>query len=173
MVRKAKVVVLAVSGRNNKVHRLHDEVNENQFVAGRFDELVKGGYIKVIGVDEKQVKNLPEEQEVEIIKKPVDDTPEGVKQAEAAKNETINPDVDDKHKQVTLDDVSKGIMSGIAPKDEKPNQPPANGATENKGDVDDVTRKEIMGDLDKLKVVYDKNASKLELYTLWKEATKK
>jgi hypothetical protein len=163
MVRKAKVVVLAVSGRNNKVHRLHDEVNENQFVAGRFDELVKGGYIKVIGVDEKQVKNLPEEQEVEIIKKPVDDTPEGVKQAEAAKNETINPDVDDKHKQVTLD----------APKDEKPNQPPANGATENKGDVDDVTRKEIMGDLDKLKVVYDKNASKLELYTLWKEATKK
>lgn len=45
-MRTAKVITTEISGRGNKIHQYGEIVRENQFAAGNFDRLVKGGYLK-------------------------------------------------------------------------------------------------------------------------------
>jgi hypothetical protein len=137
-MRIARVKVLQISGLRNKLHNLHDVVNENQFVVGRFDQLLNGDYIELL--EETQEPATPQDaSEVVITTQPVDETPQGLLEAEEAKKAF----------------------------------PPEQTTSEEKVNLDDTTRKEIMADLDKARVKYNKNASKAELYEIWRELKQK
>ncbi len=141
-MRVAKVIVIQITGRKNKLYELGETVNENQFVLGRFDELLKGGYIELIEETPEPVTSEVAE-EVEVIAKPVDDKPEGVKQAEER-------------------EANEEKLEGDASEEDAPE--PEN--------LDDTTRKQIMKELDEAGVKYNKNMSKAELYELWREKNK-
>lgn len=141
-MRYAKVKVISISGRNNKIHKLGDVVNEGMFVKGRFDELLKGGYIRLIG-DNKKPVSYPDRSGVEVKVAPVDETPQGILEAKARKLE-------------------------IGPKPEDTARP----AAPSKEDLDDTTRKEIMAALNKAGVKFSKNATKEELYEKWRAINK-
>ena len=143
-MRTGKVIVLAISGRRNKIHKLNDIVKEDQFVAGRFQELLDGGYIQVVAEDNKPVV-FPDAESVEIKSKPIDDKPLGIKQAE------------ERMKSTKVEAQEKSA----------PKQPVK------QNDGGDKVHREMMEKLDALKVPYNKNASKQELYELIKKAEKK
>jgi hypothetical protein len=171
-MRTATVVVISVSG-HRKIYKSGDTVNEEMFPAGRFDELVKGEYIKVISDDHEPV-NAPD-GEVEITRMAVDDTQEGTKQGEnfekhnrrkpriieaedhaaPRKTEVTRESEAEKEETVGTPDVDKGDQAGT----EK--------------EITDTTVIEIRAALDKAGVKYNKNLSKEELYRIFRELKEK
>lgn len=142
-MRSGKVCVISISGLRNKIHISGEIVNENQFQAGRFDELLNEGFLEFYQNDD-QVANPPDAKEVEIIRKPIDETPKGIK-------EKAEKDAQQLDKNIASDAV-------VQTQDEK---------------LDDNTRKDIIADLEKAGVKYGKNMSKAELYELWRASKKK
>lgn len=53
-MRKAKVIVISISGKGKAIHKCGSVVTEDQFLSGRFQELLVGGYIQLIE-DEKKI----------------------------------------------------------------------------------------------------------------------
>lgn len=63
-MRKAKVLVTDLSGENNKIWHHGDVVNEDCFPAGRFDQLIKGEFIKELEeevAEEETQEEAPDE----------------------------------------------------------------------------------------------------------------
>ncbi len=146
-MRIARVKVLQVSGRKNRLYDLNETVNEQQFVAGRFDELLQGDYLELIEKTEEPAI-IPDAEEVEVITKQVDDIPQGVIESEeGATEESLKEEQPEPAADVLDLDTARAI--------------------------DDTTRKEMMAELDALKISYSKNASKEELYELYRTAKKK
>ena len=145
-MRIAKVIVLAISAPKNKIYRLHDQVNENMFPKGRFDELLKGGYIQ-----------LTEENQDPIV--PVDGTEAVVSTKE--QDEIIQGEVE----ATFVKSVMDGLESELAVNEgEDEKKEPA---------IGDTTRVEIMELLDKEGIEFGKNESKEELYKKYRSRKKR
>lgn len=143
------VKTLAIQGSRKKIFRNGDKVTENNFTSERWAELVKGGYITEGEPSEEPAVPL-EEKEVKV----TDSADLG--KTDAGKSEE---DLDSKSEE-----GSEEGKSG-APKDE------TGGSDETDlTEQDEITRKEIMVELDKLGVEYGKNMSKAELYELFRAA---
>jgi hypothetical protein len=142
-MRSGKVCVISISGLRNRIHQSGEIVNENQFPAGRFDELLKEGFLEFYQED-NQVANPPDAKEIEIIRKPIDETPKGIKEKEEKTAQQIDKNI-----------ASDAVIQTKAEQSE------------------DTTRKDIIADLEKAGVKYGKNMSKAELYELWRASKKK
>lgn len=141
-MRTGKVITLSIGGLRNKIHNFGDVVNEEQFVAGRFSELVENGAIELTSEDDKPA-NFPAHDEVVItIKETEEEEPQGIKEAKERNKEELK------------------------------NEPTDPVIIEEKIDLDDTTRQEIMSKLDEAKVKYNKNESKHELYERWRKSKK-
>lgn len=141
-MRKARVKVIAISLPKNRVLKCGAEVTENNLPAGRFDELLKGGYIELTGENEEAATPLDHE-EVVITTTPEEIKEQGIIESEARKAaEEVNaPPVETNTEEITES-------------------------------MDDTTRKEIMAELDYEGIKYNKNMTKAELYELWESKTK-
>lgn len=154
-MRSAEVLVLAISGRSNKIHEYGQTVTENQFIAGRFDELVAGGYLKVIAETEEPA--IPVESDAVTITFP--EQPEQKEQGVIEAEERAKAE------------------KNIEGEGEQQGETKTDAEAESKGEVDDTedakTRGEIMVKLTEMKIPFNKNMSKNELYELWRDAKSK
>lgn len=136
-MRIAKVKALAISAPKKKIYKVGQEVNENMFPQGRFDELLKGGYITLTGETSEPAVPLSSETTTVTLS---DDA--NVAQPSPDSAENVEPG---KKVELPVDDKLDTIE-----------------------DPDDVTVKEIKVELTKLNVEYPKNATKAELYELYR-----
>jgi len=159
-MRYAKVKFVVITGIGNRVFNQGDEVNENNFPVGTFDQLLKQKSIELVKEDEVPAKP-PIKDEVEFNYAEEEDVPEGIKQRmESIKLELQSAQISYPN-GATLEELSELLKASKEKQIEEV-------VTAKTDDIDDTTRKEIMLELDGLKVSYPKNASKQELYALWR-----
>ncbi len=77
-----KVIALSVGGLGKKIFNSGDEVNENNFIAGRAEQLVDQGFLKRLGENSEKA-NESSETETEFIPK--------VENASSTKEEVVPP----------------------------------------------------------------------------------
>lgn len=146
-MRKAKVIALAFNAPPKKVYKRGDIVGENNLPKGRFDELIEKGFIKEIEGDETPAVPSDKDLDVEIT--------------------TGNPPVEEKKEEEKKDEAPDDLKSDEGKSDE---EKPLSDEEKAQKEIDDTTRKEIMLELDKRGIEYSKNASKAELYELYRSS---
>lgn len=162
-MRYAKVITLSISGLRNRIFNCGDEVNEEQFPAGRFDELLANGGIQFFRHDGEEANIQP--GDVQVNRVPVVDVPQGIKEGMATIKDQLRKLKVEFDNDSTLDELNVILAKHLEKKDEEPVKTPEQ---ESQEAFDDTTRKEIMAELDKMGVKYNKNATKNELYDLFR-----
>jgi hypothetical protein len=157
-VKEAKVVVISVSGLNNRIFNSGDVVNEQQFPRGNFDKLIQEGYLQFFRHDDVEVDTRKDIGEVEVNLQPV---PEPKQQGEIERDAKIERLMAEQNwvelKKMGVDETP--VTEDV--KDEGGEDP-----------IEDTTIIELKAALDKMKVKYSKNASKEELYNLFRNNKK-
>lgn len=168
-MRYGKVAAVLITGFRNVIFNQGDEVNENQFPVGTFDELVKNKSITITREDEVTARPpLKDEVEFHYADEGKEEIPQGIKERMESMKQELDAAQVTYDKEATFEELSELIEK----QKESPQQPEKTPAQKEAEHFDDTTRKEIMAELDALKVTYPKNASKQELYTLWRQNKK-
>lgn len=173
-MRHFKVISLSVSGRKNKIHRLNDVVPETAFLEGHADKLEREGHLRLDHVDDVEAKLHPA-------------LPEVTDPVIVSLDETRNADNDTEQEVAeTLPLADTGSQEGDkeSDQDKSASETTQSGGVDETGEVKEeeakvgaegieaVTRKSLMADLKGAGIEFSKNATKEELYTLWKDAKK-
>lgn len=157
-MQKYRVKSLSVSGRAPRKIYYYDEcVTQECFVAS-VDELEKQGFIEKVADDYK----TPSGFEV-----PVDPFSTNVKvdvQVDQQPEDQPEPKSEEGGEKLPVETDEEKILREESEKKK---------AEENQKAEDDLKRNEIMAELDKMKVVFDRNSSKAELFELLKEVKNK
>lgn len=182
-MRKFKVIALSVGGRAKKIFNSGDTVFENNFSNGALPGLISGGFLQEIEPDDDDKKQaeaeLLKQQQEDEAKKQREEEEELLKEKEeqeALEKKRKEEDREELEKQESLKSSTDAQVNnqegGLLDSLKK-----ASGANDSNVDdelsIDDYDVKEIKKFLSNLEVKFDKNASKEELFELFKTEMKK